>query len=1329
MFNPFRDFSPHIHSSTTVYAPRSRKTSGRKKGFFQRLIDLTDRSRNVDLGRISVDLEAEIAEISEVNLEAKILAAEVLEAETLEAKSVDFNIIQAEQPSLSKLSEDVEKEITVDLQLCLKNGHRLLQQGDFASAAAHYRQVIAHDSNSVEAYQCLAEALTQQNQLEEAAYCYRQAIALTDQALTDQTLTNSSASIITGASNVVELPTKPSTDEQFQQLTEQFTEPANNANKQIDAQCNDKTNAKTSAQIDHQTNEQVDAKGNARKSRRNRAKNISSFEKASFHLQQAMVNCNAGDWEEAHTACQLALTQLEPETANAYLILGRALQGKGQPTEAEQAFHKALMLRPNSAEAHARLGSLYTEQNRLVDAAQQYQTAIQLDATFAGAYWKLAEVWQQLGEESKAVSCWYQAFQLQPTWADATEYCQLAGRLLNLGELTAAQEYYARAIRLNSSLAEAYLGMGRVLSHQGQTQAAIRYYQKILQQNLSDANLYIELGDALTQLEQWQDALICYQRLIQLVPDHAAAVAGIQKCYMQLEQWQDALTYSRMRVALEPDFYQSWHQLGDVFSRLDRWQDAVAAYQQAIELEPNFSWSHNNLGDALLRLESWQQAATAFQNAVSLNPTFAWSHYNLGEALSHLQDWDGAIEAYRQALKQQPDLPYVTGRLADALQQRSQADRAGAVAFYQQAIQQNPLEPENYHKLLELQPNTVELYLGLSDALLAKDRLDEAFVCCQIARQLRPDDAEINAKLEQLLQQRTLIKRPKADNNAAYDRWLQKHTPTTADLQQMAKTAKTFAYQPLISILMPVYNTPIPFLKAAIQSVLEQVYPHWELCIADDASSKPDVREILDEYAAQDSRIKVVYRHKNGHIAAASNSALAEATGDYIALLDHDDRLAPEALYEVVSLLNQHPEADMIYSDEDKLNEQEQRVQPFFKPEWCPDSFLSRMYTCHLGVYRRRLVQQVGSFRLGYEGSQDYDLVLRLTEQTNRIFHIPKVLYHWRIHDASTASGQAQKSYSKEAAKQALADACERRGEPIQAVATNPAFPGVYVVRYKITEYKPVSIIIPTRDLGDILDRCLQSIFEKSTYPNYEVVLIDNGSEDIETLTIITEWQQREPERFSCYPLDIPFNYSTINNIAVSKARGDYLLFLNNDVEVITPDWIEAMVEQVQRPSIGAVGSLLLYPDHTVQHAGVVLGIGGVAGHSHKYFPINHPGYFSQLVSVNNYSAVTAACLMCRRTVFEQAGGFDESLAVAFNDVDLCLKIKQLGYENVYLPHVVLYHHESKSRGIEDTLQKQRRFRQEIEVIQRKWEDLLEQDPCYSLHLTRDREDFSLKLI
>jgi len=568
-----------------------------------------------------------------------------------------------------------------------------------------------------------------------------------------------------------------------------------------------------------------------------------------------------------------------------------------------------------------------------------------------------------------------------------------------------------------------------------------------------------------------------------------------------------------------------------------------------------------------------------------------------------------------------------------------------------------------------------------------------------------------------------------ANNLNSYAWWTRCNTPTSDALIEMAAIAKALKYQPLVTVLIPVFNPSAQFLREAIESVRSQVYPYWELCIADDASTALHVRPILEQYAADDARIKVAFRTENGHISHCSNTALEMAQGDYIALLDHDDLLAPEALYEVALLLNQHPEADMIYSDEDQITTEGSRKNPFFKPEWCPDSFLSKMYTCHLGVYRRSLITELGGFRPGFEGSQDYDLVLRLTEQTDRIFHIPKILYHWRIHDESVTSGHAAKPYAYIAAEKAIAAALVRRGEP-GVVSGVPQNEGHYRIRYAIQNPLLVSIIIPTRDFGEFVDQCLTSIFSQTTYPHYEVILIDNGSTEVYTQEVINKWLSAEPQRFQDYQLNVPFNYSLINNYGVTKAKGDFLLFLNNDTKIITPDWIESLVEQAQRPSVGAVGALLLYDDNTIQHAGVVMWTGFVADHSHKDCSGNAPGYFGQIIDTSNVSAVTGACLMCRREAFEEVGGFNETeLKIACNDIDLCLKFIERGLRNIYLPHVKLYHYESKSRGKDTTPEKRDRFLQEAEYMFARWKQFMPTDPCYSRHLNHRNADYRVRAI
>lgn len=560
-----------------------------------------------------------------------------------------------------------------------------------------------------------------------------------------------------------------------------------------------------------------------------------------------------------------------------------------------------------------------------------------------------------------------------------------------------------------------------------------------------------------------------------------------------------------------------------------------------------------------------------------------------------------------------------------------------------------------------------------------------------------------------------------------YVLWQRRHRLTARDRERISKEIKMLSQRPIISILLPVYNTDEVWLRKCLNSVLAQLYPYWELCIADDASTMPHIRRILEEYRAMDGRIRVIFREVNGHISAASNSALSLATGEYAALLDHDDELTPDALYEVASLISRKPDTDVIYSDEDKIDAQGMRHSPFFKPDWSPDTFLSLMYTCHLGVYRTALVHRIGGFREGFEGSQDYDLVLRLTEQTEKIYHIPRILYHWRSIPESSATSFQSKDYAQNTGLRAIREALERRGEKALVEPIAGLF-GRYLVRYCLQDNPLISIIIPTRDLPTILEKCLRSIFQKTVYDHFEVIIVDNDSRDPETEALFNYWRERESSRFRVVSLSIPFNFPALINEGVRNARGDLVLLLNNDIEVVSEEWLNEMAAQAMRLRVGAVGVKLLYPDNTVQHAGVVLGVGGIAGHSHKYFENDQPGYFDRLRITANCAAVTGACLMVKKAKFLEVGGFDEALPVAFNDVDFCIKLLKAGYYNLCLSHLILYHHESKTRGPEDTVEKQIRFRSEIELMEARWGDLLKKDPFYSPHLTLDREDSSISV-
>ncbi|RXF33197.1 glycosyltransferase family 2 protein [Enterococcus faecalis] len=566
----------------------------------------------------------------------------------------------------------------------------------------------------------------------------------------------------------------------------------------------------------------------------------------------------------------------------------------------------------------------------------------------------------------------------------------------------------------------------------------------------------------------------------------------------------------------------------------------------------------------------------------------------------------------------------------------------------------------------------------------------------------------------------------KLRNQASYPNWLARNE--VLDIEAMTQEIATFHYQPKISIAMPVYNVEEKWLRLCIDSILNQVYTNWELCMADDASTDPNVKKILTEYQQLDERIRIVFREQNGHISEATNSALAIATGEFVALLDNDDELAINAFYEVVKVLNENPELDLIYSDEDKIDMDGNRSDPAFKPDWSPDLLLGTNYISHLGVYRRSILEEIGGFRKGYEGSQDYDLVLRFTEKTTkeRIKHIPKVLYYWRMLPTSTAVDQGSKGYAFEAGLRAVQDALVRR--EINGHATHGAANGLYDVYYDIESEKLVSIIIPTKNGYKDVQRCVSSIIEKTTYQNYEIIMADNGSTDPKMHELYAEFEQQLPGRFFVESIDIPFNFSTINNRAAKKAHGEYLLFLNNDTEVITENWLTLMVSFAQQERIGCVGAKLLYPNNTVQHAGVILGLGGVAGHGHYGYPHGDLGYFGRLAINVNYSAVTAACLLMKKADFDAVGGFEEAFTVAFNDVDLCLKVQALGRDNVWLHEAELYHFESQTRGYDDKGKKKKRFEQEKVMMEEKWGPLIENDPFYNPNLTRDIPNFSLRI-
>jgi glycosyltransferase involved in cell wall biosynthesis len=559
----------------------------------------------------------------------------------------------------------------------------------------------------------------------------------------------------------------------------------------------------------------------------------------------------------------------------------------------------------------------------------------------------------------------------------------------------------------------------------------------------------------------------------------------------------------------------------------------------------------------------------------------------------------------------------------------------------------------------------------------------------------------------------------------SYAEWVRRYdTLDDIDRARLRTAAAEMPRSPLISIVMPTYNANFTWINAAIESVRNQIYTKWELCIADDASTVVEVRDLLTTWAESDSRIKVVFRPQNGHISAASNSAIELASGEWVALMDHDDLLPEHALFWVAECINSHPDVRLIYSDEDKIDEQGIRLDPYFKSDWNIDLFYSQNMFSHLGVFEASLLRAVGGFRVGMEGSQDYDLVLRCIEHVDaaQICHIPKVLYHWRVHAQSTASSTDAKPYAQLAGERALNEHFQRREIKgrVEYVGNG------YRARYELPLPLPlVSLIIPTRNAMELVRQCVDSIVSRTTYGNYEIVLVDNGSDNPQALEYFASLADRP--KFRVIRDEREFNYSALNNMAVASTQGDYVALINNDIEVISPDWLSDMVAIASQPGVGAVGARLWYPDETLQHGGVVLGIGGVAGHSHKRLPRGHGGSFERAALIQSFSAVTAACLVVSRRNYELVDGLNETdLKVAFNDVDFCLRLREAGLRNVWTPYAELFHHESATRGDDSHPEKQRRFASEVHYMLARWGRMLRHDPAYNPNLTLLHEDFSL---
>lgn len=545
----------------------------------------------------------------------------------------------------------------------------------------------------------------------------------------------------------------------------------------------------------------------------------------------------------------------------------------------------------------------------------------------------------------------------------------------------------------------------------------------------------------------------------------------------------------------------------------------------------------------------------------------------------------------------------------------------------------------------------------------------------------------------------------------SYDQWRKAFLPSYEELEKQRKTS--FSHEPKISIVVPLFRTPKEFLIQMIDSVVQQTYRNWELCLANGDPTDETVKRVLAEYTAKDFRIKVKNLEENLGISGNTNAGLEMATGDFIGLLDHDDMLEISACFEIVSCIAQDPEIDVIYTDEDKVNmDTTKYFEPHFKPDFNLDLLRGNNYICHFFVFRKTILEQVGGFRKEFDGSQDYDLILRCTEAARKVWHIPKALYHWRMHEQSTAQNPESKMYCFDAGKRAIEEHLTRYGVKGEVSLTENL--GFYRVKYPVEGRPLVSILIPNKDEKETLEKCICSILNKTSYDNYEIVIIENNSTSKKTFRYYEELQGNKKIRVVTWE-GKTFNYSALNNYGVTFAKGEYVVLLNNDTEIITEDWLEEMLGHSQRKEVGIVGAKLYYPDDTIQHAGVIIGRGGLAGHAMVGLSRQDVGYFRKASMQANMCAVTAACFMVKRRVFQQVNGFDENIAVAFNDVDFCLRVVEQGYLVVYNPYVELYHYESKSRKSEDTPEKQKRFLSEVEYVSKRHGQYLpDKDPYYN---------------
>lgn len=851
---------------------------------------------------------------------------------------------------------------------------------------------------------------------------------------------------------------------------------------------------------------------------------------------------------------------------------------------------------------------------------------------------------------------------------------------------------------------------------------AARLFRLVSEQAENDAASLIHLGQIETSLghpcaakEAWQKALLrqpSNASALAFIADHLAAGAP---------DISVAPYYERLRILL-PQHAGPARLLAQIYGAAKQTGRSLKRHAEAARLDAGNPDAHARHATALHGANRLTEALQAFRREALLAPAAQEAWFNLSVIEPALGDREQGLAAIARSLTLRPlDAP----ALARQAQLRRRLGKPGSDASTRRSIL---LDPAVSRALMApartgdaraaarwwcISPGTLEAGMLHARALLAAGRADQALAVLgeMETGDTAPDEILLLAAEAQRRTGRTDLSLPKTQ----YQQWLDSLPPSELEVPTETRT---------FSILLPVYNPSPAHLREAIQSVLDQSYGRWELCIADDASSDPEVARILRESAAADPRIKLVTRPENGHISAASNSALELATGMFIGLLDHDDRLTPDAIAEMARALEAHPDLDLIYSDEDKIDANGNRFSPHFKPAWDPDYALITNYICHFTVIRRSLVETAGGFRPGLEGSQDHDLIQRVAELSapERIGHVPRILYHWRATGDSTAASVEAKPYAIAATGRVIRDALVRRGTPARAEQRRDR----WRLLWPLPEARSVSVIIPTRNRVNLLETCIDGLLAQTDYSPLDIRIVDNGSDDPATLRYLDQLSHRSG--VTVLRDRGPFNFSRLCNFGAEGAPGDYLCFLNNDVEPANPDWLRELIAEAARPEIGLVGAKLLYPDRSVQHAGIALSGEHVARHTNLGIAEDDGGYWGRALQAQSLSAVTGACMVMRRKVFEEVGGFDEALAVDFGDIDLCLRVRKAGYRVLWTPHARLIHHESASRGSVITPEKAVLYDLERIFMLDRWSTLLDDDPAYNpnLCITPERPAFAL---